>query len=190
MMRELKPALLMLLVLSLLTGVLYPGVVTGIAQLVFPAKANGSLIERDGKIVGSELIGQAFSDAKYFWSRPSATSPMPYNSGASSGANLAPTNPKLIDTVKERVFALQSGDAESRVPVDLVTHSASGLDPHISPAAARYQVPRVAKARGVSEAELNALVNDAIEPRQIGILGEPAVNVLKLNLELDALTKR
>ncbi len=185
MMRELKPAFLMLLVLSVITGVLYPGIVTGIALIVFPMQANGSLIEREGKIVGSELIGQQVSDPKYFWGRQSATSPMPYNAGASSGANLAPTNPALIEAVQERIAALQ-GDAN--IPVDLVTRSGSGLDPHISPAAAFYQAPRVAKTRGLTEEQVKALISDAIEPRQFAVLGEPRLNVLKLNLALDALT--
>lgn len=189
MFRTFKESLLMLVVLTVVTGVIYPLIVTGIAQGVFPAQANGSLLERDGKAVGSALIGQPFSDGKYFWSRASATSPMPYNAGASSGSNQGPLNPALVDAVKGRVEALQKADPDNKagVPVDLVTASASGLDPHITPAAAEYQVARVAKARGIDASKVRALVAEHTEGRQLGFLGEPRVNVLKLNLALDAL---
>ena len=188
MARTFKDAFLMLVVLTILTGVVYPLIVTGIAKGVFPSQANGSLIERDGKVVGSALIGQPFSDPKYFWSRPSATSPMPYNGGASSGSNQGSLNPALADAVKARIEALQKADPDNKtpVPVDLVTASASGLDPHISPAAAEYQVERVAKARGVAPEKVRALVAEHTDGRQLGFLGEPRVNVLKLNLALDA----
>lgn len=176
-----------LLVLSVVTGVAYPLVVTGIAQLVFPEQANGSLIESGGKVVGSALIGQPFSDPKYFWSRPSATSPMPYNGGSSSGSNQGPTNPALKEAVEGRVKALREAGADPNqpVPVDLVTASGSGLDPHISPAAAEYQVTRVAKLRNMPEDAVRKLVAENTESRQLGIMGEPRVNVLKLNLALD-----
>jgi K+-transporting ATPase ATPase C chain len=189
MIRTFKDAFLMLVVLTIVTGVIYPLVITGIGLGIFPAQANGSLVERDGKAVGSALIGQPFSDPKYFWSRPSATAPMPYNAGASSGSNQGPLNPALADAVKDRVEALRKAEPDNKapVPVDLVTASASGLDPHISPAAAEYQVARVAKARGLDAGKVRALVAEQTEGRQLGFLGEPRVNVLKLNLALDAL---
>ena len=188
MLRELKPALLMLVVFTLLTGLLYPLVVTGVSQVIFSHRANGSLIERDGKAIGSELIGQPFSRPKYFWSRPSATSPYPYNAASSSGSNQGPTNPALTDAVTARVKALRDADPDNKapVPVDLVTASASGLDPHISPAAAEYQINRVAKARGMDSSRVRELVAQYTEGRQLGFLGEAGVNVLKLNLALDA----
>ncbi|HYL18621.1 MAG TPA: potassium-transporting ATPase subunit KdpC [Burkholderiales bacterium] len=189
MLKELKPAVLMLVVFTLLTGALYPAVVTGIAQAVMPARANGSLLTRDGKAVGSALIGQPFASPKYFWSRPSATSPYPYNAASSSGSNLGPANSALTDAVAARVKALRDADPDNKapVPVDLVTASGSGLDPHISPAAAQYQVNRVARARNLEPSMVAALVTQYTEGRQLGVLGEPRVNVLELNLALDAL---
>ncbi len=187
MFGQFLPALRMLVVLSLLTGVVYPYLVTGIAQLAFPRTANGSLISGDGKVVGSTLIGQPFDDPKYFWSRPSATSPHAYNAGASSGSNQGPRNPALADAVKDRIKALRDADPDSKapVPVDLVTASGSGLDPDISVAAALYQVHRVAKARGMAEDKVRALVSESTLGRTFGLLGEPRVNVLNLNLALD-----
>jgi potassium-transporting ATPase KdpC subunit len=191
MLKELKPALLMLALLTVLTGGVYPLLVTGIAQLVFPHQANGSLIEQNGKVVGSELIGQPFSDPKYFWGRPSATGPLPYNASASSGSNLGPLNPALKDAIKARIDALKASDPANTapIPVDLVTASGSGLDPHISPAAARWQAPRIARLRGLSEAEVSKLIDAHTQGRQLGLLGEPRVNVLALNLSLDRLGK-
>ena len=187
MRAHLRPALVLLIALSVLTGLIYPAVVTGVAQLVFPQQANGGLIVKDGKVVGSSLIGQPFDDPKYFWGRPSATSPFPYNAAASSGSNQGPTNPALHEAVKSRVEALRAADPDNKapVPVDLVTASGSGLDPHISPAAALYQVGRVAKARKMDEAAVRRLVEQHTEGRQWGFLGEPRVNVLALNLALD-----
>ena len=185
----LRPALVLFAVLTLLTGIAYPLLVTGVAQLLFPAQAGGSLVLRDGKPVGSSLIGQNFSDPKHFWSRPSATSPMANNAANSSGSNLGPLNPALTDAVKGRVEALRAADPGNTapVPVDLVTASASGLDPHISPAAARYQVARVAKVRGLSPDKVQTLVDQVVEGPLWGILGESQINVLRLNLALDAL---
>ena len=189
MFSQLRPAIVLMVVMTVVTAGIYPALVTGIAQALFPAQANGSLIEQGGKAVGSELIGQTTSDPKHFWSRPSATSPYPYNAAASSGSNQGPTNPALTDAVAARVKALREADPDNKapVPVDLVTASASGLDPHISVAAAEYQVARVAKARGLDRQKVLALVSEYTESRQLGFLGEPRVNVLKLNLALDAL---
>ena len=188
MIRQLRPALVLFLALSVLTGLLYPLAVTGIAQLAFPASANGSLIVQDGKVAGSELIGQAFSDPKHFWSRPSATAPMPYNAANSAGSNQGPLNPALADAVKARIAALRAVDPGNTapVPVDLVTASASGLDPHISRAAADYQVARVARARGLPEADVRALVEHHSEQPLLGFIGEARVQVLRLNLALDS----
>ena len=188
-LRELRPTIVLLVLFTLLTGVLYPLAVTGIATVLFPEAAEGSLIVRDGKTLGSRLIGQPFDDPKYFWSRPSATGPFGYNAGLSSGSNLGPINSALLDAVKGRVAALQAADAaqQSPPPVDLVTASGSGLDPHISPAAARYQVQRVAAARNVSVEKVQMLVEQNTEYRTLGLLGEPRVNVLLLNVALDAI---
>lgn len=188
MLKQLKQAFLLLIAFSVLTGILYPLAITGIAQIVFPTQANGSLIYRDGKPVGSSLIGQAFSDPKYFWSRPSATTPMPYNAESSDGSNLGPTNPDLPKAVQERIAALRKADPgnDAPIPVDLVTSSASGLDPHISPAAAEYQVARVARARGMDEDAVRRLVAKHTQGRALDLLGEPRVNVVELNLDLDS----
>jgi len=187
MTAHLRPALVTLLLFTVLTGIVYPLVVTGIAQVVFPFQANGSLIVKGGKVVGSALIGQPFDAPKYFWSRPSATSPFRYNAAASSGSNLSPTNPALVSAVQGRVDALRAADPGNTapVPVDLVTASGSGLDPHISPAAALYQVPRVARERRLSPEAVRALVDQHTEGRFLGFLGEPRVNVLALNRSLD-----
>jgi K+-transporting ATPase ATPase C chain len=187
MFGQFLPALRMLVLLSLLTGVIYPYVVTGIAQLAFPRAANGSLIPADGKVLGSNLIGQPFDDPKYFWSRPSATSPHPYNAGASSGSNQGPRNPALADAVKDRIKALRDADPDNKapVPVDLVTASGSGLDPDISVAAAEFQLHRVANSRGMREDKVRALLVESTLGRTFGVLGESRVNVLKLNLALD-----
>jgi K+-transporting ATPase ATPase C chain len=189
MFNELRRAFTMLALMTLITGVAYPLLVTGVSQAAFHDKANGSLIERDGKTVGSSLIGQPFSDPKHFWSRASATSPYPYNASASSGSNQGPLNPALAEAVTGRVKALRDAAPgnDSPVPVDLVTASASGLDPHISPAAAEYQVGRVAKARNLDPQKVRDLVAQYTEGRQFGFLGEAGVNVLRLNLALDEL---
>jgi potassium-transporting ATPase KdpC subunit len=187
MSKLLRQSFMLLLVLSVITGVLYPLAATGLAQLVFPQQANGSLVERDGKPVGSSLIGQSFTDPKYFWGRPSATAPNPYNASASSGSNQGPTNPALREAVTQRIAALRAADPGNAapVPVDLVTASGSGLDPQISPAAAQYQVARVARLRHLDVARVQSLVQRFTQGRQLGLLGEPRVNVLKLNLALD-----
>jgi K+-transporting ATPase ATPase C chain len=189
MTAQLRPALVSLLLLTILTGLIYPLVVTGIAQVVFPYQANGSLIVQNGEVVGSELIGQNFTDPKYFWGRLSATAPVPYNAAASSGSNLGPLNEALFAATQARIDALKAAAPENTapIPVDLVTASGSGLDPHISPAAAEYQVHRVAVARGLDEATVRDLVARHTAGRQLGFLGEPRVNVLQLNLALDAL---
>jgi K+-transporting ATPase ATPase C chain len=188
MVKLFAQAFVMLVLLTLLTGVVYPLAVTGVAQLAFPSQAHGSLITRDGAIVGSALIGQPFSDARHFWGRPSATAPVPYNAAASSGSNQGPLNPALRDAVKARIDALRRADPSNAlpIPVDLVTASASGLDPHISPAAAEYQVARVARACSASVDDVRSLVAAHTTGRQLGFLGEPRVNVLELNLALDA----
>mgnify|MGYP000852456928 FL=1 len=188
----LRPALVLFLVLSLVTGLLYPLLVTGVAQAVFPHQANGSLIVRDGQAVGSELIGQAFSRPDHFWSRPSATGPMAYNAAASGGSNFGPSHPGLAEAVQARIAALRAVDPGNTapVPVDLVTASASGLDPHISLAAARYQVARVARVRGLPAKQVNALVDQHTEGAWFGFMGEARVNVLALNLALDAQATR
>ena len=192
--QALRPAIVLFLLLSVMTGIVYPLVTTGIGQWLLPAQANGSLITKDGKVIGSSLIGQNFTEPKYFWGRPSATGPYPNNAAASSGSNLGPLNPALADAVKARVAALKSADLEITdqentlpVPVDLVTASASGLDPEISPAAALYQVNRVAKARGLSVDKIQAAITANTKDRQLGILGEPRVNVVMLNIALDSL---
>jgi K+-transporting ATPase ATPase C chain len=193
MLAQLRAAAVSLVAITLLTGVAYPLLVTGVAQAAFPQEANGSLIDKHGKALGSRLIGQPFDDPKYFWGRISATAdssgkPLPYNGAASTGSNLGPTNPALVDEVTARLAMLHAADPEDAlpVPVDLVTSSGSGLDPDISPAAAEYQVRRVARARGMDPAMVRSLVEAHIEGRQLGVLGEPRVNVLELNLALDA----
>ena len=187
MSSQLRPAVVLLALLTVITGVVYPLVVTVVAQVAFPQQANGSLVVR-GDVVGSTLIGQPFDDPKYFWGRLSATAPFAYNAAASSGSNLGPLNPALTDAVKARVDALRAADPgnESPIPVDLVTASGSGLDPHVSPAAAHWQVPRVARARGLDPAAVQALVEQHTEGRQWGFFGEARVNVLALNVALDA----
>ena len=186
-LKHLRISLITILLFTVLTGLAYPLAVTGIGQLMFPGNANGSLITENGKIVGSELIGQPFSDPRYFWGRLSATGPFPYNAAASSGSNYGPTNPALFDAVKGRIKQLHDADSTNTlpIPVDLVTASGSGLDPHISIAAARYQIQRVARVRGLGVDKVQSLVDENTESRQLGFLGEPRVNVLKLNLALD-----
>jgi potassium-transporting ATPase KdpC subunit len=194
MIKQLRPAIVSLLMFTLITGVIYPLLVTGIAQVVFPSQANGSLIIKDGKALGSELIGQSFDAPKYFWGRLSATGTFPYNAfnaenlTASSGSNYGPLNPALITTIQARIDALKKADPANTapIPVDLATASGSGLDPHISIAAAEYQIHRVAQARGLNAADVKALVDKYTRGRQFGFLGEPTVNVLELNLALDA----
>jgi K+-transporting ATPase ATPase C chain len=190
MIKHLKPAVILFVLLTVLTGVIYPAVVTGLAHLLFPNQVNGSLMTNsDGKLTGSRLIGQPFSSPGHFWGRPSATGPFPYNAGASSGSNLGPTNPALVDAVKARIQALKAADPDNQapIPVDLITASGSGLDPHISPAAADYQVNRIAKAHNIDPGKLRELVEAHTEARQWGFLGEPRINVLTLNLALDAM---
>ena len=188
---ELRPALALLALLTLLTGAVYPALVTVAAKALFPSQASGSLIVKEGKVLGSGRVGQGFSNPKYFWSRPSATAPA-YNGAVSSGSNLGPINPALLDAIKGRAEALgaaHAGAPPREIPIDLVTASGSGLDPHISPAAAEFQVARVARARGMEEAKARDLVAEHTEGRQLGFLGEPRVNVLKLNLALDELPR-
>ena len=188
MMSQARSAVILFVLLTILTGVVYPLLVWGVGQAVFPHEANGSVIKRDSKAIGSELIGQYFDKPGYFWSRPSTTDPSPYNAASSTGSNLGPTNPELLKAVKERVEALRKAhpDQTGPVPADLVTASGSGLDSHISPASAEYQVARVAKDRGIDPAQVRVLVARHTEGRTLGMLGEPRVNVLKLNLALDA----
>ncbi|GLQ45053.1 potassium-transporting ATPase KdpC subunit [Dyella lipolytica] len=190
--RLIRNALMMLLVMTVITGLVYPLVATGVAQVLFPHQANGSLVERDGKPIGSELIGQSFTDPKYFWGRPSATTPQPYNGTGSNGSNQGPSNPALHDAVQQRIDALHAADPGNTAPVpaDLVTASGSGLDPEITPAAAQYQIARVARVRNVSVDQVQKLVTQATQGRQLGLLGEPRVNVLQLNLALDGLQQR
>jgi len=191
MRSEIRPTLVVLLAFTLITGVAYPLAIMGIGRLAFPRAAGGSLITRDGKVVGSSLIGQEFADPRYFWGRLSATAPYPYNAAASTGSNRGPMNPALLDAARARIAALRAADPEATgpIPVDLVTASGSGLDPHISPAAAEYQVARVARVRGLGVERVRALVRTHTEARTFGVLGEPRVSVLELNLALDAMPR-
>ncbi|WP_420263922.1 potassium-transporting ATPase subunit KdpC [Candidatus Magnetominusculus dajiuhuensis] len=186
-MAVIRTSIISLVVFTVMLGIIYPMAMTGVSQVLFPDKANGSIIEKNGKAVGSALIGQPFSDPRYFWSRPSATTPYPYNASSSSGSNLGQNNPDLQKALSDRIAALKAADPENTqpIPVDLITASGSGLDPHISPAAALYQVRRVAKQRGIGEGLVLSLVETYKESRQLGILGDPVVNVVKLNMALD-----
>ncbi|MBL8067051.1 MAG: potassium-transporting ATPase subunit KdpC [Armatimonadetes bacterium] len=186
-MKEVIVAIRVFVVLTVLTGVVYPLVITGVAQAMFPQQANGSLIRQDGRVVGSSLIGRQFDDPKYFWGRPSATSPDPYNGTASSGSNLGPTNPDLMKAIQGRVDALRAADSgnDQPIPTDLVTASGSGLDPHVSVAAAEYQIPRIARSRGMKETDVRTLVSKNTHGSDFGVFGERVVNVQELNLDLD-----
>ncbi|KTC90596.1 potassium-transporting ATPase subunit KdpC [Fluoribacter dumoffii] len=189
-LKQMKTAVLFLFVFSILTGLIYPVLVTALAQLFFPFKANGSLLRYDGKPIGSELIGQYFNTPNYFWGRPSATTPFPYNAMQSGGSNMGPSNPMFLQTVTKRIaelhqYTLQNKMPQALIPVDLVTASGSGLDPEISPLAAFYQIPRIAKARNIPEQEIQKLVSELIKTRTLHLLGEPRINVLELNLALD-----
>jgi K+-transporting ATPase ATPase C chain len=186
-LKSTRTAIITIALFTLITGVVYPLLVTGVAQVVFPGKANGSLLKQEGRVVGSELIGQQFTDPKYFWSRPSATSPFAYNAAASTGSNYGPLNPALLDGAKKRIQDLRAADSSNTqpIPIDLVTASGSGLDPHISVAAALYQIGRVARIRNMAEAQVRSLTDQNTEGREFGFLGEARVNVLKLNLALD-----
>ena len=191
-MKHIRPAIVMIIAMTVITGLMYPLLMTGIAQAVFPYQANGSLIQQGGKVIGSELIGQNFDDPRYFWGRPSATTPQPNNGTASNGSNQGPTNPALHDAVQQRIDALHKADPGNTapVPVDLVTASGSGLDPQISPAAAQYQIARVARVRHLDVAQVQTLVAQFTQGRQLGLLGESRVNVLQLNLALDGLQNK
>jgi potassium-transporting ATPase KdpC subunit len=188
-LRQIRPAASLLVLMTLLLGIVYPLVITGVAKVAFPRQAEGSLIYQDGKLIGSTLIGQSFSSPRYFWGRPSATTPQPYNAGASTGSNLGPLNPALLEAVKMNAKALHDADPDNRqpIPVDLVTASASGLDPEISPASAHYQAARVARARNLPLAQVEALIDAHEQDRLLGVIGERRVNVLELNLALDRL---
>ncbi|MGC1454094.1 MAG: potassium-transporting ATPase subunit KdpC [Nitrospirota bacterium] len=190
MLTMIRNSLMSLLIFTILTGIIYPLAVTGVAQVIFPRQANGSIISKNGKAIGSKLIGQQFDDPKSFWGRLSATTPYPYNGGSSSGSNLGPNNPDLMKAVQARIDALHGADADNgaKIPVDLVTASGSGLDPHISPAAAEYQIHRVAKTRGLDDAKVRDIIANNTKGRWLGVIGESTVNVLMLNMALDEQT--